>query len=152
MPAVTFNLYDKFRENNFNGGAVDIDTATLKIAILKIGYTPNQNTDAVATSLGLGTNEVTGTGYTARGNICATGTVTLDGAGLVTIDAADPATWTQDASGFSDGRYAVLYDDTGTDSTSKLIGFSNDFGSDQGNVNGNFFVSFNAAGIFTSAR
>lgn len=151
MPAVTFNLFDQYRKNNFNGGAVDIDLATLKIAIVTGAYTVDQNlhdffNDVVA-------NEVSGTGYTAGGNACTVGTVTVNGAGLVTVDCNDPATWAQDGAGFSNGRRAILYDSgPGSDATRPLVGFSNDFGADQGNVAGDFTVTINAAGIFTAAR
>ena len=150
MPAVTFNLYDQFRKNSFNGGDVDFDAATLKMATVTSGYTPNQNTDDFFDDVSA--SEVTGTGYTAGGQATANGISTVDGAGLVTVDADDPATITQNAGGFSNGRRNVWYDDTGVESTSRLVGFSNDFGSDQGNVDGDFSTTFNAAGAFTSAR
>lgn len=149
MPAVTFNGYDKFRQNSFNGGAIDITTATLKMAIVASGYTVDQNLHDFFSDI---TNEVVGTGYTAGGNACANGTVSLSGAGLVTVDCDDPAAYTQNAGGFANGRRSILYDDTGVAATSPLIGFSNDYGGDQGNVNGDFSTTINAAGIFTAAR
>ena len=96
---------------------------------------------------------MTGTGYTAGGNACATPTWTgPDGSGVLTFDAADPATWTQNAAGFSNGRRAILYYDTGVSTTSRLVGYSADFGADSGNVAGDFSVTFNASGIYTSSR
>jgi len=151
MPAVTFNLYDKYRQNSFNGGAIDIDAATLKMAIVTGSYTLDQNLhdffdDVVA-------NEVSGNNYTAGGNACTAGTVTINGSGLVTVDANDPAVWSQHATGFSNGRRAILYDSgPASDATRPLIGFSNDFGADKGNVDGDFSTTFSASGIFTSAR
>lgn len=148
MPAVTFNLYDNFRKVAFNGGAVDFDTPTtvaLKMAVLNGTFVPNQGTDT--TFAGISANEVSGTGYTAGGNACNNGTVTLL-AGVVTVDADDPATWVQDASGFANGRSAVLYEV----SSGVLVGYSADFGADQGNLNGDFFVAFGAAGVLTSSR
>jgi len=150
MVAVTFNLYDKYRQNSFNGGAIDIDTATLKMAVVTSAYTLDQNLHDFWDDAN--TNEVTGTGYTANGNACTTGTVSLSGGGLVTVDANDPATWSQNGAGFANGRRAILIDDTGTASTSPLIGFSNDFGADKGNVDGDFTVTINASGIYTAAR
>lgn len=96
---------------------------------------------------------MTGTGYTAGGNACATPTWTgPDGSGVLTFDASDPATWTQNAAGFSNGRRAILYYDTGVSTTSRLVGYSNDFGADSGNVAGDFSVTFNASGIYTCSR
>ena len=150
MPAVAFNLYDLYRRDCFNGGALDIDAASLKMMVVTSAYSVNQNAhnfvdDVIA-------NEVTGTGYTARGNACAVGTVTMDAAGLITVDCDDPAVWTQNAAGFSNARRAILYDDTGTNGTSRLVGYSADFGADKGNVDGDFTVTINAAGIYTAAR
>jgi hypothetical protein len=153
MPAVTFSLYDKFREGNFDGNAKNFETPGgngIKCAIVTAGYTPNQNThdfwdDANA-------SEVSGTGYTAGGNVLSSGTVTVDGAGLVTVDLNDPAAWAQNAAGFANGRRAVIYHDTGTPASSRLIGYSADFGADKGNVDGAFTVTVNAAGLFTAPR
>jgi len=150
MATVNFLMLDKYRLNTFNGGAIDFSGATLKCAIVGASYSPNQNADefwADAQSA-----EVTGTGYTAGGNPCINATATLSAAGLVSVDAADPATWTQEDLGFSDARRVVIYDDTGSPVTSPILGYSADFGTDQGNVAGDFFVAINSAGLFTSAR
>lgn len=146
-----WNLYDIFRRKQIHGeGAIDLDTVTIKCAFVTSGYTPNQNThdfwnDASA-------SEVSGSNYTAGGNTVGGITVTLSGAGLVTVDGNDPATWTQHASGFSNARRAILYRDTGTGTTSELIAYSDDFGADKGNVGGDLTIAFDAAGIFTAAR
>ena len=153
MPSVTFNLYDKYREGNFDGNEINIETPGgngIKCAIVTSAYTLDQNLHDFWSDIS--TNEVSGTGYTAGGNVMTTGTVTVDGAGLVTVDINDPATWVQDGAGFSNGRRAVIYHDTGVPTTSRLIGVSADFGSDKGNVGGDFSVAVNAAGLFTSAR
>lgn len=152
MPTVTQNLYDKFREGCFDGNAINFETPGgngIKCMIVTATYTPDQNLHDFKDDI---TNEVTGTGYTAGGNVMSTGAVTVNGSGLVTVDIGDPATWTQDGAGFSNGRRAVIYHDTGVGSTSRLVSYSNDFGSDQGNLNGDFSVTVNAAGLFTSAR
>lgn len=151
MPAVTFNLYDQYRKNQFNGGNTDIDAVALKMAVVTSAYTLDQNLhDFFDDVVG---DEVSGTGYTAGGNACSNGTVTIDGAGLVTIDCDNPAVWSQNGAGFSNGRRAVLYNSTpASDATRPLIGFSNDFGSDKGNVAGDFTVTINAAGAFSAAR
>jgi hypothetical protein len=152
MPSVTFNLYDKFREGSFDGNAVDFESPGgngIKCALVTGSYTPDQNAHDFFDDI---TNEVSGTGYTAGGNVMSNGAATVDGSGNVTVDLDDPATWTQDASGFSNARRAIIYHDTGTASSSRLIGYSNDFGSDQGNDSGDFSISVNASGLFTSAR
>jgi len=149
MPAVQFNLFDQFRLNNFNGGGVDFIlpvTGALNMAVMSALYVPDQNTDTDWTAISA--NEVTGTGYTLGGNPCDNGTATVDAGGVVTVDAADPDTWAQDPAGFSNGRSCVLYEV----GSGQLIGYSNDFGADQGNLNGDFFIAFGVAGIMVSQR
>ena len=145
------NFYDTFRRKEASGnGGIDLTTLTIKCALVTSVYTVDQNLhdfwdDANA-------NEVSGTNYTAGGNTIANITDALSGAGLVTIDGDDPATWLQSGAGFSNARRAIIYRDTGTPSTSELILYSDDFGADKGNVDGDFTIQIDAAGIFTSAR
>jgi len=152
MPAVTFNLYDKFRQKQASGnGAVNLTTLTLKAMVVTSGYTPNQNTHDFRDDLGA--TEVSGTGYTAGGNTLANVTDSVDGSGGVTVDADDPAVWAQDGAGFSTGRRFVLYIARGgASSADELVGYSDDFGADKGNVEGDFSMTVNASGLFTSAR
>ena len=152
MPTVTNNLYDQFRLLCFTGQTVDFtaSTDTIKCAIVNSSYTVDQNLHDFWDDVSA--NEVSGTNYTAKGKQCTSITPTVSAAGLVTVDIGDPGVWAQHATGFSNGRRAVFIKDTGTDSTSNLIAYSNDFGSDQGNLNGDFSVSINSAGLFTADR
>jgi hypothetical protein len=148
--ATTFNLYDQWRDIVADPTRAAAIAGTLKLAIVTSAYTVDQGAHDFFNDI---TNEVSGTGYTAGGNACASPTWTgPDGSGTLTFDASDPATWGQNASGFSNGRRAILYYDTGTAATSRLVGYSNDFGADAGNVAGDFSVTFNASGIYTSSR
>lgn len=150
MPT-TFNLYDPYRKALADAARAAAIPGTLKLAIFR-AMAPNQNTNEFYADTVPATNEVVGTNYTARGNACATITWTLSGAGLLTFDAADPAAWAQSGTGFTLGRRAVLYYDTAVDATSRLVGYSDDFGADVSNVSGIFSVAFDAAGIYTSPR
>ena len=155
MPAVTFNLFDNFRAKSQDGTGVNIETPGgngIKCAIVTGSYTPDE--DAHDFWDDVSANEVSGTGYTAGGNVMANGSVSAPNAstGLVTVDIDDPATWSFNASGFTDGRRSIVYLDTGTAGTSTLIGYSNDFGSDQGNGNGDFTIEVNSAGLYTMPR
>lgn len=153
MVAVTLNLYDKFREGSHDGNAVNFESPAgngIKAALVTNAYTPDQNLDDFWSDVS--TNEVSGTGYTAGGNVLSNGTVTLSGAGVVTVDADDPAVWSQNGSGFTDARRVIIYEDTGTASTSRLIAYSDAFSADKGNVDGDFTVTLNASGLFTQAR
>jgi hypothetical protein len=149
--ATTFNLYDEWREIVADPTRASAISGTLKLAIVTASYTPDQALHDFWDDVSA--NEVSGTGYTAGGNSCASPTWTDGGAGgTLTFDASDPATWSQNAAGFSTGRRAILYYDTGTGSTSRLVGYSDDFGAASGNVAGDFTVTFNASGIYTSPR
>lgn len=152
MPAVTLNLYDIFRRKQASGnGSVNLSSVTVKCMIVTGSYTVNQNTHDFRDDLGA--NEVSGTNYTAGGNAMANPVVTLSAAGLVTLDLDDPATWSQHASGFSNGRKAIIYVARGgASSADELIGYTDDFGADKGNVDGDFSIAVNASGLFTGAR
>ena len=151
--ATTFNLYDTWRDYIAEPARAAAPTGTLKVALFLTGMPVDQNLHDFYDDLVPGTNEVTGTAYTARGNAAATPAQTgPDGAGLVTFDATDPAQWAQNAGGFTLARRAVLYYDTAVDTTSRLVGYSADFGADVGNVAGTVDVQFDAAGIYTLPR
>jgi hypothetical protein len=133
-------LYGNFLLKALNK-EVDFDTDTIKVALLSSSYTPDQ--DAHDYLNDVSTYEVSGTGYTAGGNTLASKTATYDSANnVIVLDAAD-TTW---ASSTITARYAVIYDATGTSSTSALIGYV-DFGSDQSSTNGNFTITWDSTGI-----
>lgn len=133
-------LYGNFLLKALNK-EVDFDTDTIKVALLSSSYTPDQ--DAHDYFNDVSTYEVTGTGYTSGGNTLASKTATYDSAtNVIVLDAAD-TTW---SSSTITARYAVIYDATGTSSTSALIGYV-DFGSDQSSTNGNFTITWDSTGI-----
>ena len=153
-----FNLMDKFREKRLDdSGAIDLEySGTPAGAVLRMliasALTVDQNVDVLVSDLAVFT-EVSGTGYPAGGEALDNAIVTIDGAGLITMDADDPDTIAQNAGGFTDGRFAVIaFDNGGASSTWEVFGYSADFGSDKGNVDGDFTVQPDAAGLFTSAR
>jgi hypothetical protein len=133
-------LYGNFLLKALNK-EVDFDSDTIKVALLTSSYTPNQDTHDYFNDVS--TNEVTGTGYTAGGITLSSKTATYDsGTNVIVLDAAD-VTW---SSSTITARYAVVYDSTGTASTSALIGYV-DFGSDQSSTNGNFTITWDSTGI-----
>lgn len=138
--AVTAKFYAK-AFTHLQNGDIDLDTNTIKVGLLTSSYTPAQSTDE--TWADVNTNEVSGTGYTARG--ATLGSVTVATSSLVTtFDAADTS-W---ATSTITARYAVIYKDTGTNSTSYLIAYV-DFGADQSSSAGTFTIQWNASGIGT---
>lgn len=132
-------IYNSFKRDIMNGG-IDLDTDTIKVALVTSTYTPDQdahdNFDDV-------TNEVSGTGYTAGGATLGSVTVTADNTDNEGVfDAADTS-WTTST---ITARGAVVYKSTGTASTSKLICYF-DFTSDKSSSAGTFTIAWNSEGI-----
>jgi hypothetical protein len=134
-------LYGQVFNKAFNK-EIDLDTDTIKVALLTSGYSPNQDTHAYFSDVNA--FEVTGTGYTSGGTALTSKTVTYDGANNVFIfDAAD-VTW---ANSTITARYAVIYDDSpATAATKPLIGYL-DMVSDQSSTAGNLTITWDATGI-----
>lgn len=133
-------IYTSFPTKLLNGGGIDLDTDTIKCALVSSSYTPDQDAHDFFDDI---TNEVTGTGYSAGGATLGSKTVTQSNStNSVTFDAAD-ATW---ASSTITARYAVIYKSTGTAATSPLICLI-DFGSNISSSDSTFTVAFSADGI-----
>lgn len=133
-------VYNAAKANLLNGG-IDLDTDTIKVALVTSSYTPDIDTHEDFADV---TNEVSGTGYTAGGATLGTVTVTkntTDDRGV--FDAAD-VTW---SSSTITARGAVIYKSTGVAGTSLLLCYV-DFGSDKTSSNGNFTIQWSADGIF----
>jgi hypothetical protein len=140
----THLFYDKFVLNQFNGGAVDFDTNTMKVALCTSSYTPDLAAHDFFDDI---TNEVSHASYTAGGYTLAN--VSLSSATpVITFDnTVDPA-WT--TATFT-ARYAILYQSTGTASTSRLVSLI-DLGGDQTVSAATLTLVLNASGIFTVTK
>ena len=130
--------YNNFILRQFNGSSIAFGTDVLKVMLTTSSYTPTVATDIFKSSV---TNEVTGTNYTARGAVLTLTSVTETGGTLTVL--ANSIDWAQSASGFSNARYAVIYKDTGTDSTSPLMGYI-DLGGSVGNITGDLILNWNS--------
>lgn len=130
--------------NSFKGkimdGSIDLDTDTIKVALVTSSYTPDADTHDFFDDV---TNEVTGTGYTAGGETIANTAVTVDTTDDEGVFDGDDVTWSTST---ITARGAVIYKSTGTASTSPLIAYL-DFGSDQSSSAGDFTIQWNAEGI-----
>lgn len=131
-------VYDNFKKNVMSG-VINLASDAIKVMLVS-GYTPAQSTHEFKSSV---TGEITGTGYTARGATLANKVVTASG-GKGVFD-ADDVTW---AASTITATGAVVYKDTGTDSTSPLVCFIDFLGSKSSSA-GNFTISWNAGGIVT---
>lgn len=132
-------IYNSFKAYIMDG-SIDLDTDTIKVALVTSTYTPNQDTHQDFADV---TNEITGTGYTAGGEALASKAVTIDTTDNEGVfDAAD-VTW---ASSTLTARGAVIYKDTGVAATSLLICYL-DFSIDQSSSAGDFVIAWNSEGI-----
>lgn len=144
MASFIFNKYKQGIFDNTTNLRVDLDTDTVKVALVTSSYSPNQDTHDFFDDV---TNEVSGTGYTAGGATLTSPTVTLDTTNdRVDFDAADTS-WTTST---ITARAAVIYKSTGTASTSPLIAYI-DFTTDQISSAGTFLIQWNASGILRLA-
>ena len=118
--AITFTAYNSFKQKLLNqANAIDFDDAgtSIKIAFVQAAYTPNIDTHDFFDDI---TNELSGGGYTAGGYALDTKAVNLDTVNdRAEFDAADEAV----TGVIGTYRYVILYKDTGTASTSPLIGY-----------------------------
>jgi len=89
------------------------------------------------------TNEISGTGYTAGGKQLANEATSVDNTDNEAVLDADDLVWT--SSSFT-ARYAVLYDDTGTPSTSRIWAIY-DLGADKIADGGSFTLTINSEGL-----
>ena len=142
--AVTAHIYGPFIDH-LAQKRVDLDTDTIKAALVTSAYTPNQDTHDFFNDI---TGEASGTGYTAGGVTLGSVTWTYDSASNTwKFDAADVSWSTATVT----ARYLVIYDATpGTAATNPLICYV-DFGADVSATAGTFQVVFDTAGIFTAS-
>lgn len=132
-------VFNNFKKNIMNG-SIDLDTDTIKVALVTSTYTPDQDTHEFFSSV---TNEVSGTGYSAGGAALANKAVTEDTINNKGVFDADDTSW---ASSTITARAAVIYKDTGVAATSPLICYI-DFGADKSTTAGTFLITWNAEGL-----
>ncbi len=132
-------IYNSFKKKIMDG-SIDLDTDTIKVALVTSTYTPDQDVHDFFDDI---TNEVSGTGYTAGGATLANKAATADNTDNEGVFDADDVTWSTST---ITARGAVIYKSTGTASTSPIIAYI-DFGSDKTSSGGNFTIAWNAEGI-----
>ena len=140
--AVTAKLYGNWLLKALNKEC-DYDTDTIKVA-LYTALTIDQDGDIYKSDL-TATEVANGNGYATGGATLANKSITYDsGTNVIKVD-ADDVTW---SAATITARYAVIYHSTGVDSSSVLIGYI-DFGQDMSSSNGDFKITWDAAGIAT---
>lgn len=138
--AMASGLYTAtIRDSLQNVIALDLNSELGKVAMYTNTLTPNFDADPSSYSA---TNEVSGTGYTAGGQVL-TGTALSIASGILTFDATDSA-WS--ASTITNARGAIYYADP---LSPKANVVAVNFGADYSTVAGTFTIQWNALGIFT---
>jgi hypothetical protein len=112
--AITATAYNNGKKNLLNG-TIDLDTDTIKVALTTSSYTPNIDTHEFFDDI---TNQVEGTGYTAGGATLANAAVTADTTNDRGVFDADDVVWSTST---ITARYAIIYKDTETASTSESL-------------------------------
>jgi len=132
-------IYNSFKKKIMDG-SIDLDTDTIKVALVTSSYTPSADNHDFFDDI---TNEVSGTGYSAGGATLANKAVTQDNTDDEGVFDADDVSW---ASSSITARGAVLYKSTGVAATSPLICYF-DFTSDRITDGGTFTIQWNSEGI-----
>jgi hypothetical protein len=144
-----FTLFNSFAQNIADKVHDIKDTNVLKLGLITDAITPTADYGNPYWTSYLGEEEVTGAGYgyASGGHVltwdAATRWALVSGVG--TLD-ADDITFAQNASGFTDARWGILYDDTAT--SDPAIGFL-DLGGDVSQVTGAVTIAWSASGILT---
>ena len=134
--AITTALCNSFKEELL-GGVHDLDTDTIKIALIKDTPTGTYNKSTTNYSDVTGdSDEVTGTGYTAGGNTLTSPAISLDGDTAI-VDFAN-TTWST-ATISADG--CIIYNSSASNAAIAVI----DFGGTVTSTAGDFTVSFPTA-------
>ena len=124
-------------------------TDTLKLGLITAVVTPATTTSNPCWGAGgttnLSTNAV-GTATAWTGPVTLASVTWVITGGTPTLDAADPTAIAQDAGGFTDARWGIIYNDTATNKNA--IAYL-DLGSARSIVTGPLTITFNASGILT---
>ena len=134
--AITTAMCNSFKQELL-GGVHDLDTDTIKIALIK--DTPTGTYGAATTNYSDVTgnsDEAAGTNYTAGGNTLSSAAISLDGSTAI-VDFAD-TTWAS-ATVSADG--CIIYNSSDTNRAIAVI----DFGGTKTSTNGDFVIQLPTA-------
>ena len=134
--AITTAMCNSFKQELL-GGVHDLDTDTLKIALIKVS--PSGTYGAATTNYSnvtVNTDEVVGTNYVTGGNTLGSAVIALDGS-TATVDFAD-TTWAS-ATVSADG--CIIYNSTQGNAAVAVI----DFGGTKTSTNGDFTIQLPTA-------
>lgn len=134
------SVYNNLKEQLLKA-TIDFDTDTFKVMLLDSDYTIDVDTHDMIDDVSA--DEISGAGYTAGGATVSGLAVTQDNTDNEGVFDANDISW---VTATFTARYAVLYKDTGTPSTSPLVCVW-DFGTDKSASGGTFQLTFAAEGV-----
>lgn len=137
-------VYNSFKKKIMDG-SIDLDTDTIKLALLTSSYTAD--VDAHDFFDDVSANEIAASGTYSAGGATLTVSLSQDNTDNEGVFDATDVSFT---SATISARYAVIYKSTGVASTSPLICLI-DFGSDKISTASTFLVTFDAEGILNLA-
>ena len=139
--AITTSICNSFL-GELLGGVHDLDTHTIKMALIKPSMSGTYNDETTNYSDVTGTSdELSGTGYTTGGKLLTSVTPTADGTTAITNFSA--VTWTSSSFTTCGG---LIYDTTDSNSACAVLSF----GGDQTVSTGDFQIQFPAAAAATA--
>jgi hypothetical protein len=136
---VTFQEFGKDLGDKTHALASD----TLKLGIVDATITPTAN-DETPVWGDYSANDVSEAGGYVADGIALTGVTWTEAAGVATLDDTVNVTLAQDALGFEDGYWGILYNSTAA--TDECIGFL-DLGGPVSEVAGSITITWHASGI-----
>lgn len=138
--------------NNYKGkiGTIDWNDnsgVTVKVMLVTSSYTVDVDAHLVKKDIDDLSVEASGDGYTAGGAVVANRVINIDnGTDSAKFD-ADDVTWTNST---ITAHGAVIYQDTGDNTTSTLIAYV-DFGADKSSSDGDFVLQWATDGVYKIA-
>ena len=140
-------IFEEFA-NDIGLEKLNLNTDTFRLGLITTAAASVAASTATPTWSDFSASEVSGSGYSAGGATVAS-TSYVEASGVGTLDGND-VTWSQNASGFTNARTAILYDDTPASAASKCAVCAVDLGSTNVSLqDGDVTVSWNASGILT---
>ena len=151
MAVGDLTLFEEWLVDDGEGDVHDYEVDVFKMALITNGVTPTAADATPMWSVGSGVdydgNEVgTGGAVYVAGGLTLANPSYVEAAGVATFDADDPAVITQDAAGFNNAYWAIIYNDTATNINA--IAFI-ELGGPVSQVAGPVTITLNASGIFT---
>ncbi len=138
MASAIYNEYKK------EIGNIAWDSANIRVMLVDNTYTLDIDAHSNKDDIDSLTVEVSGTGYTADGELLSNKAIARDDTNDWSKYDADDVTW---ASSTITARGAIVYLDTGTPATSTLIAYV-DFVTDKSSSAGDFIIQWHTDGVF----